>query len=98
MNDLPRLSHKEQIILGLLIATGESYGLELVKASDGELKRGTVYVTLSRMEEKGFVESSKQKEADEIGPPKRIFRATGHGVRVFHAWEMARAVWADVGV
>ena len=31
------------------------YGLELVTESEGALKRGTVYVTLGRLEEKGYV-------------------------------------------
>ena len=49
------LSPKESLIIGLLAERGEMYGLELVAASDQELKRGTVYVTLARMEEKGYV-------------------------------------------
>jgi DNA-binding PadR family transcriptional regulator len=38
------------------------YGLKLIKASDERLKRGTVYVTLGRMEEKGFVRSRIDQE------------------------------------
>ncbi|MEM1203282.1 MAG: helix-turn-helix transcriptional regulator [Acidobacteriota bacterium] len=93
MQDIPRLSKKERLILDHLIHQGEAFGLELVKASSGELKRGTVYVTLSRMADKGYVESRQVKERDENGPPKRAFRATGHGARVFHAWEMAQTAW-----
>jgi DNA-binding PadR family transcriptional regulator len=37
---------------------GPCYGLEIVQASRGRLKRGSIYVTLGRMEEKGFVTSS----------------------------------------
>jgi len=67
----PRL---EQLILELLIGRrGSLYGLELVTASRGRLKRGTVYVTLARMEDKGFV-TSRQEEApaDEGGLPRRL--------------------------
>jgi hypothetical protein len=46
----PRLSAKESLILDLLAHRGELYGLQLVAASRGRLKRGTVYVTLGRME------------------------------------------------
>jgi hypothetical protein len=40
-----------------LLPAGERFGLELVEQSAGGLKRGSVYVILSRMEAKGFVTS-----------------------------------------
>lgn len=89
MEKMPTLSAKERTILDLLISSGEMYGLEMVKASK-ELKRGTVYVTLGRMADKGFVES-KTRESEEGGPPRRVYRATGLGQRVFQAWELFRA-------
>ena len=89
--DIPRLSVKEALILGLLVSKGELYGLELVKQSGGKLKRGTVYVTLSRMAEKGYVESRQVPTFNGGGLPKRVFRATGHGARVLHALELASA-------
>ncbi len=46
-------SRTETLILDLLRQGRERYGLELVEASGGRVKRGTVYVTLGRMEEKG---------------------------------------------
>ncbi len=93
-DEMPRLSGKERLILELLINKGEAYGLELVKAAPADLKRGTVYVTLGRMADKGYVESRQVKEMGDRGLPKRLFRATGFGQRVFHAWELARAVMA----
>lgn len=87
MEKLPTLSKKERVVLDFLISKGEMYGLEMVKEST-ELKRGTVYVTLSRMAEKGYVESML-KEAEEGGPARRVYRATGLGRRVFEAWELA---------
>lgn len=90
--DIPRLSGKEAEILRLLIANGEMYGLEMVRSSSS-LKRGTVYVTLGRMAEKGYVESRPEENSE-----RRLYRATGHGIRVFRAWETAsatlRASWA----
>lgn len=91
---IPRLSPKEALILRLLVASGEMYGLELVKESSGALKRGTVYVTLCRMAEKGYVESRQVAAGEEGTLPKRLFRATGHGVRVLHALDLAEAAWA----
>jgi PadR family transcriptional regulator PadR len=88
---IPRLSPKEAQILSLLVARGEMYGLELVEESGGELKRGTVYVTLGRMVDKGYVESRQVPQADGSGMPKRLFQATGYGARVLNAWELASA-------
>jgi DNA-binding PadR family transcriptional regulator len=91
MNDLvPRLSAKERLILELLVSMGPQYGLQLVDRSDGALKRGTVYVTLGRMEEKGYVESEQEAPVTgAIGLPRRIYRPTGLGERVLRAWRTA---------
>ena len=90
----PRISHKEELVFDLLGAK-ERYGLELVRNSGGKLKRGTVYVTLQRMEEKGLIESYvKEKPPTESGIPRRLYRVTGHGVRVWNAHQAAVAVMA----
>lgn len=82
-------SGKEAKILQLLVAHGELYGLDLVKRSDGSLKRGTVYVTLDRMEGKGFVESRQEAApAHAGGMPRRMYKVTGLGERALRAWEM----------
>ena len=90
--DNPRLSSKEAEILRLLIAQGEMYGLGLVNASDA-LKRGTIYVMLGRMAEKGYVESREEETPPGDRAPRRLFRPTGHGVRAYRAWEAAGAAW-----
>jgi len=90
-NEKPPTS-KERTILRLLIGKGELYGLQLVQESEGELKRGTVYVTLSRMEEKGYVESYQEEQPPgAIGLPRRLYRPTGLGQQVFAAWEIFRS-------
>ena len=91
--EIPRLSPKEALILRLLIGRGEMYGLELVNESGGELKRGTVYVTLGRMADKGYVESRTVPQDDGSGMPKRLFQATGYGAGVLKAWEFATLRW-----
>jgi len=84
---IPRLSAKESLILDLLSRGDESYGLQLVAASKGHLKRGTVYVTLGRMEEKGYVKSRAEDAPDGAGGlPRRLYEATPHGLRVLNAW------------
>ena len=92
--DFPRLSRKETLVLEMLVGSArELFGLEMVDNSKGELKRGTVYVTLKRMEDKGLIESRTEARADgEIGIPRRLYRITGHGERVLAAMRAAHAM------
>jgi DNA-binding PadR family transcriptional regulator len=84
---LPRVSDKERLILELLVEHGDLYGLQLVAASRRRLKRGSVYVTLSRMAEKGFVESEPGPRAPgDSGLPRPLYRPTALGRRVLRAW------------
>ena len=84
---IPRLSVKESLILDLLAHGDELYGLQLVAASKGRLKRGTVYVTLGRMEDKGYVTSRAEDAPDGAGGlPRRLYEATPFGLRVLKAW------------
>lgn len=91
MNDLPHLSPTETQILKMLTQQPRAmYGLELVKVSGGRLKRGTIYVTLGRMEDKGYIESRKEDPwPGTRGMPRRMYRLTGYGQRVLAAWEAA---------
>jgi PadR family transcriptional regulator PadR len=83
----PRLSAKEALILDLLVRGDEAYGLELVAASRGRLKRGTVYVTLGRMEQKGYVSARSEPSPEGAGGlPRRMYSATPYGIRVMNAW------------
>jgi PadR family transcriptional regulator PadR len=97
MQRVPGLSPVEAEILRLLIANGEMYGLELVDLSK-IIKRGSVYVTLGRMADKGLVTSRTEKAAHEPGMPRRLFVPTALGERILRAWELAfvmtREVWA----
>ena len=80
------VSPKELLVLELL-RHQELYGLQLVAASRGRLKRGTVYVTLGRMEEKGYITSKLEAApAGTGGLPRRIYASTALGRRMFAAW------------
>lgn len=94
---IPRLSAKETLILELLVEHREMYGLELVAASGKQLKRGTVYVTLGRMEEKGYVTSHVEPAPSAAGGlPRRMYVATRLGRRVLAAWsQLARQFVAE---
>ena len=90
MGPQPRLltlSPKERLVLELLARYGEAYGLQLVVASRGRLKRGTVYVTLGRMQEKGYITSRLDDPPEGAGGmPRRLYAPTALGVRVLAAW------------
>ncbi len=85
-DDVVSLPNKERLILELLAAGGPMYGLQLVEESEGALKRGTVYVTLGRMEAKGLIESEQESlPPGAIGLPRRIYRPTALGERARRA-------------
>jgi PadR family transcriptional regulator, regulatory protein PadR len=87
---LPVLSSKESMILELLVGAKEMYGLELVAASAGGLKRGTVYVTLGRMEDKGYLISRFEGAPPAKGGlPRRIYAPTALGREALGAWVTA---------
>ena len=81
-----RLARSESAILTILAARGACYGLELVDASRGRLKRGGIYVTLGRMEEKGLVRS------EEGDSGRRLYRPTALGERALLAAQVFKGL------
>jgi PadR family transcriptional regulator len=81
------LSVKESLILEMLVRDSELYGLQLVRGSKRRLKRGTVYVTLGRMEDKGYITSRLEDAPPGAGGlPRRLYQPTPLGRRVLKAW------------
>lgn len=81
------VSRKELLVLELLVRAGALYGLQLVSASKGRLKRGTVYVTLGRMEDKGYITSTLDDPPPGAGGlPRRTYEPTPLGRRMLSAW------------
>lgn len=85
-----KLSLTETVIAELLRQSAKPlFGLELVRRSppgELQLKKGTIYVTLERMEKKGLVTSeletappSHVKEGD-FYIPRRMYRLTSRGL------------------
>jgi len=86
-----------QLCLLALLAKEQKYGFqilhELRDKSSGffDLKEGTLYPALRRLEERGFVESHWQEK--EGGTPRRYYRLTDRGRR---ALAEATAVWDEM--
>ena len=83
---------KETIALELLSSGRALYGLEMVRAANGSLRRGTVYVLLDRMEAKGFITSEVDRDTRLPGMPRRRYRITGLGHRALAARDSASNV------
>ena len=94
--DFPRLSQKEYLILDLLRSGGERFGLEMVRESKDTLKRGTIYVTLTRMVEKGYLTSRQEDTPNDPGMPRRLYMITGEGARAMRIADAAMAA-AQIG-
>ena len=78
-----------------LLLGGERFGLEMVEQSAGDLKRGSVYVILSRMEAKGFVTSRlDDRLLPPAGPTRRLYAATPYGLQVHQAYGILRQALA----
>jgi DNA-binding PadR family transcriptional regulator len=92
-SDVPSLSAKEALILRMLVPKRQMFGQQMVDESEGQLGRGTVYVTLARMQQKKYVESwEEERPPGAVGLPRRLYKITGEGQRVLNAWERAALV------
>jgi DNA-binding PadR family transcriptional regulator len=77
-------------VLHLAASRHEAYGSSIREAieqrSGREVPRGSVYVTLDRLEEKGLLSSVERRgDADRGDRPKRLFRVTPAGLRAVRA-------------
>ncbi len=82
-------SRKELTVMRLLRDNGNNlYGLELVTLSNGELKQGSIYVFLDRLQQKGFVESKVPKNSEHPGIPRPRYRLNALGERALAAGDM----------
>ncbi len=75
---------EQMILLAALRLGDQAYGTGITKELDGSVgrrvSRGAVYVTLDRMEEKGWISSSvAPAEGDRGGRPRRVVTVTPDG-------------------
>jgi DNA-binding PadR family transcriptional regulator len=71
---------RERLVLLRLLADGDLYGLELIERGHGLLKRGGIYVLLSRLEHRGLVASyDAEMTPARAGLPRRRYELTPTG-------------------
>jgi DNA-binding PadR family transcriptional regulator len=101
------LGELEQVVMLALLRVGpEAYGVpvrdEIARCTGRDLTLGTVYKTLTRLEEKGFVGSwTGEPTPQRGGRRKKYYKATGAGrVAVRQSLESLRTLTAglDLGL
>ncbi len=70
---------KELMILRMLNENDELYGLQMIEDSGGKLKRGTIYVYLDVMEDKGLITSYKEEKHPDRRTQRRKYKITELG-------------------
>jgi PadR family transcriptional regulator PadR len=98
MSDEALGAFEEQVMLAVLHARDEAYGMnvrrEIEARTDREVSIGAVYATLDRLEAKGLV-SSDRVPGD--GGSRRVFAVTGAGTRALVDTRALRdRLWAGV--
>ena len=76
---------EQMLLLAILRLGDEAYGAKLIRelrtTADRRVSRGSVYVTLDRMEEKGWIQSAASDPRPERGGrPRRMVQITESGV------------------
>jgi PadR family transcriptional regulator PadR len=98
MSDEALGAFEEQVMLAVLHARDEAYGMnvrrEIEARTDREVSIGAVYATLDRLEAKGMV-SSDRVPGD--GGSRRVFAVTAAGTRALVETRAVRdRLWAGV--
>jgi DNA-binding PadR family transcriptional regulator len=108
MTDRAFLGEFEHLVLATALRLKEGYGAELVRELEERTGRqvqgGALYVTLDRLEKKGYLQSRMgDPDARRGGRPKRFVQVTPEGVRalaehreaLLRVWEGLEATLGD---
>ncbi|PZU06013.1 MAG: PadR family transcriptional regulator [Sphingobium sp.] len=83
--------HARMVLAVLLDAGGQwSHGYELARLAD--VKSGTLYPLLIRLEAQGYLEAEWQQPAEGGRPPRHAYRLTATGVQLARANPPGHAV------
>lgn len=76
--------HDRMVLAVLLEADGQwSHGYELARLAD--VRSGTLYPLLIRLEAQGYLEAEWQQPAEGARPPRHAYRLTASGVQLARA-------------
>jgi PadR family transcriptional regulator PadR len=93
---------EQMILLAALRLEGDAYGARLMEELEStvgrRVSRGSVYVTLDRLEEKGWIESElSDPRRERGGRPRRVVRVTSEGMQQLRrSREALLALWDGV--
>jgi DNA-binding PadR family transcriptional regulator len=97
---LAPLGEFEQLVLLAVIRLGEgAYAVpvraEIESRTHRSASRGAIYITLDRLEEKGFLRSHlADGTAERSGRQRRYYRITPAGERSLeHSWQTLKSMW-----
>lgn len=98
--DAPLGTFEEQVMVALLRARDDNYGMAVRRVLEGVTGRdiavGAVYATLDRLEAKGLV-LSRRADRDEVS--RRLFTVTAAGARALEATRaMRERLWRGVNL
>ena len=94
MGDRTFLGEFEHLVLAAAMRLDEAYGASLIREIEGttgrSVKAGSLYITLERLEKKGFLTlRNGEAEPRRGGRPKRFVDVTEHGVIALSAHRRA---------
>ena len=103
VTDVSALGEFEQVVLlAVLRLDDEAYAVsiaeEILRCTGRSVSRGSIYITLDRLETKGYLKSRLADPTPERGGrAKRFFRVTPRGVHAIKETQQALvALWKDV--
>lgn len=88
------------VLLAIARAGGKTGGAQVHGELEAATTRGAslpaIYVTLARLEKKGFIRASELVARDQGGRPRRLFEITRAGARAMQATRSAlERLWID---
>ena len=100
MNPQAPLGEFEQLVLlAVMRLEGDAYAVpirqEIEERTSRSVARGALYVTLDRLEEKGYLKSwLADATAERGGRAKRYYEVKRAGVKALeHSWTALRSMW-----
>lgn len=93
---------QEIVLLTILVLDDDAYGVTIKREINEKMKRnisrGALHTALSRLEDKGFINSEQGKSSPERGGlPKRYYSVTNKGIAALHeARELREQLWNQI--